>query len=343
MGNKTIHFVFLPSWWNKNYGIKFGKSYTFDFEYRSNIHRKMQKYLYQRFGDIGLGDDNPEPGPLDDPEGLFFPPFANALIPALFGAQVKLPEDNFPWEVPMRLGDEDIRNLKVPDIYNSYPIAPLIRQWDEIRKRYGRETSSIWNLGVQNIAFKLRGEQLFIDYYENPELAHRLFEIIRETIAQLALLLMERHGETPLRLVIANCTVDFISPEIYSRFLYKHDHRLSEEFPSFGIHHCGVVDRMIDQYALHDNVSYIQVGWQSNLRKVCDTFPKASISYIFSAKRLMSASREDLVEDVRRIMDSIHQDTEFELSVPDIDYRTPDDNIRAVYEAFCDYSNSKCM
>ena len=55
---------FYPDWWFTNYGISFGREYYYDPEYRVDAQAKMQKALYERFGDVGLGSPDPEPKPL---------------------------------------------------------------------------------------------------------------------------------------------------------------------------------------------------------------------------------------------------------------------------------------
>ena len=47
---------FYPDWWFANYGISFGREYYYSPEYRVDAQAKMQKALYERFGDVGLGN-----------------------------------------------------------------------------------------------------------------------------------------------------------------------------------------------------------------------------------------------------------------------------------------------
>ena len=51
---------FYPDWWHKHYGFSFDREYYFDPEKRVRTRMEMEKKLYERFGDVGLG--NPRAG-----------------------------------------------------------------------------------------------------------------------------------------------------------------------------------------------------------------------------------------------------------------------------------------
>lgn len=52
--------------------------------------------------------------------------------------------------------------------------------------RFGHVESYLDLCGVQNLAFALRGQELFIDYYENPRLAHHLLTVCTQTLIAVA-------------------------------------------------------------------------------------------------------------------------------------------------------------
>ncbi len=63
---------FYPDWWHKEYGISFDRKYYFDPETRIEARMAMDKALYERFGDVGMGDPNPKPKPMIFPENFAF-------------------------------------------------------------------------------------------------------------------------------------------------------------------------------------------------------------------------------------------------------------------------------
>ena len=53
-----VDIVLHPSWWNKNVGISFDESFFYDPIRRVKDERLMEQVLYERFGDLGLGEDH---------------------------------------------------------------------------------------------------------------------------------------------------------------------------------------------------------------------------------------------------------------------------------------------
>ena len=68
---------FYPEWFHKHYNISFGREYYFDPEVRIETRMEIEKRLYERFGDVGLGNQDPEPKPLIT--------FGMVMLPTIFG------------------------------------------------------------------------------------------------------------------------------------------------------------------------------------------------------------------------------------------------------------------
>ena len=60
------------------------------------------------------------------------------------------------------------------------------KQVKTLISRFGHVESYLDLCGVQNLAFALRGQELFIDYYENPRLAHHLLTVCTQTLIAVA-------------------------------------------------------------------------------------------------------------------------------------------------------------
>ena len=61
----------------------------------------------------------------------------------------------------MGLSEDDVMKLDVPDIFNSYPMTEMIRQIDYLKEKYGNVVGDINTTGIQNLALKIRGDQLY--------------------------------------------------------------------------------------------------------------------------------------------------------------------------------------
>lgn len=168
---------FYPDWFNKHYGISFGRDYYFDPEKRVQTRMTIEKCLHERFGDVGLGNPDPEPKPLIT--------FGMVMLPSIFGCEIIYKDDALPWAMPLNLSEDEIMKLEVPDIFNSHPMTDMIRQIETLKGKYGKVIGDINTTGVQNLALKIRGDQLYFDFYEKPELCRHLMQICTDCIIQL--------------------------------------------------------------------------------------------------------------------------------------------------------------
>jgi hypothetical protein len=138
-----VQFNFMPSWWHRHYGIDFGERLFVDVEHRAKTHGEMNRLAFDRFGELGIGEQNSQPvHGLDD--------LGNSTIAAVMGADVEFYKDNYPMAHP--LSEDRIENLTVPaDITSVYPIDEIIRQSEYLRTKHNVDVKPGWNCqGVQN-------------------------------------------------------------------------------------------------------------------------------------------------------------------------------------------------
>jgi uroporphyrinogen-III decarboxylase len=234
---------FYPDWFYEQYGISFGREYYFDPEIRVETRMEIDRRLYERFGDVGLGDPNPKPRPLIT--------FGMVMLPSIFGCEIVYADAALPWAMPLNLSEDEIMKLEVPDIFNSYPMTEMIRQIDYLKDKYGKVVGDINTTGIQNLALKIRGDQLYVDFFENPELCHHLLKICTECIIRLFKFNYKTTGTgavdvtpmcDPKLFVFPNCTAEQISLDTYEKFILYYDNQVADVCHPIGIHHCGSVD-----------------------------------------------------------------------------------------------------
>ena len=100
-GHIPLGVGFYPDWWHKHYGIGFGREYYFDPEKRVEARLAMDRKLYERFGEVGLGTPNPEPTPLIT--------FGMVMLPAIFGCEIVFDDNALPWAMPSRVPEPTFR------------------------------------------------------------------------------------------------------------------------------------------------------------------------------------------------------------------------------------------
>jgi hypothetical protein len=185
-----VEVVFHPSWWNHHYGLTFDEAFFFDPIKRVESERAMRSALHQRFGDLGLGEADhavPVVGPNRRP----------ALPSAVLGL-IRFYDDASPEVIPAHLTDEQVRTLDAPDLETHPTFGKLIALMDALEAQYGTLEGDVNWEGVQNVALNLRGQQLFVDYYEKPALARRLLDVVAQTLSTMAAYVRRRTGSNSI-------------------------------------------------------------------------------------------------------------------------------------------------
>mgnify|MGYP001559701683 CR=1 FL=1 len=330
---------FYPDWWYQNYGISFDKKYYFDPETRLEAQMEMARKLHDRFGDVGLGNPNPKPKPLIT--------FGMVMLPAIFGCEIVYEKDALPWAIPLNLSEAQIERLKKPDILNSWPMTEMIEQMDYLEKKYGKIVGDINTTGVQNLALKIRGEDLYIDYFENPELCHKLLMICTECIIELFHYVYKGTGTgavdvTPMAdpkiYVIPNCKAEQISLSTYEDFLLQYDNQISDVCQPFGIHHCGSVDQVLEGYAKIRNLSFLEIGFGSNVKRAREVLvTQVAINSRISPVLMKNGTPEEVEAEVKNLIDQGHPLHNFSIDTVGLTHGTPDENVRTAIRTAREY------
>lgn len=99
----------------------------------------------------------------------------------------------------------------------------------------------------------------------------------------------------PKMFVTSNCTVELVSQEIYEKHLLEWDKKLAKAFNSFGIHHCGQsAEHVAYGYKKVPNLSFLEVGAFSDIKKVSQIFPDISLNLRYSPVKLKEVTRKEL-------------------------------------------------
>jgi hypothetical protein len=205
-----VELVFNPNWWHHTAGISFDESFYLDAEARISNDVTMRRVLYERFGELGLGEAEPRPRP------VIGSPFVAGgfVVPALPGAPIQFETNAAPQPKPVKLSAEQIDSLEKPDFHKMWPVKEIIRDMDALEATHG-PGSLVGDLntdGLLNAAYHFYGQDLFIDFYESPSRVRRLLEVIGELIVDVALYV---RGRTRTCSVSVNRMVERVAPELF--------------------------------------------------------------------------------------------------------------------------------
>jgi hypothetical protein len=236
------------------------------------------------------------------------------IIPATLGVPIRFTAGQAAWPTPLNLDHDAAKRLRAPDIATTWPMSALIEQMDALQSRFGYVTGDLNTGGLVNNAVELRGNDLFADLKEDPELADHLLAIVAETVVGVGRILRQRSGTTSIAVnrsivsvnpaihLTSNCSVSMISPRLYESRVLPHELRMAELLAPYGIHHCGSnLQKYADAYNRMD-LRFLDVGFGSDIEACGRLFPGAFLNL-----RMRCASSADCVRKARERRRVLHQ------------------------------------
>jgi len=295
-----VDIVFHPSWWYKNTGITFDHDFFYHPLKRVEAEQRMEKELFERFGQFGLGKNQgkqlPVIGAVHNAAGY--------LLSEMLGCRVEYAADTAPHVI--RTGEQDL-NIDPDRAFRSDAWKRLQTLMESLKKRFGYLTGDINWGGVLNIALDIEGEKVFTDLFEKPgETASQFIEISR-VIEKFVTRIAAETGTTSLsvnRNVInikepvflhSECSHTMISTDQYEEFLLPIDLEWSKRFRPFGIHYCGRdPHRYAEVFGKIKNLDFLDVGWGGDLKVLRAHLPNTFLNIRLDPVNLNNYSDEEL-------------------------------------------------
>ena len=340
--------TFHPGWWNKYAGVEFDEKFFFDENYRMETDVTMRRLLYSLFGDLGIGEKDPQPRPI-----LFSDLIASGfLYSELLGCKVLYTKDDAPQVLPANLSEDEVQLLNAPDL-DRHPLWQKVqRQADAMKARFGYVESAVNLMGIQNIALDLRGQDLFLDYYDDEELSEKLLSVVTDLSLDIGKRLSSLSpvlsgGVTaitkqvlPRVYLTSNCSVTMISNGTYCEHLLPWDKKLAKAFPCFGIHHCGNnMENVIDGYLQIPELKFLEIGYGSDLSKIASALSRHGREDMlccirYSPAKLKTASSDEIRRETEDAIRAFGNTASLSFSCVGIDKDVPHENVRAYLSVF---------
>jgi hypothetical protein len=333
-----VEFVFNPNWWFHECGISFDESFYLHPEQRIENDRAMRKTLFERFG---LGDPDPAPRPILGSMHVA----GGFVIPALFGADIRFSENQPPDVIPLGLTRDQVMRLKIPDFENLWPMKQLLAQADQLWAQFGYVLGDVNTDGILNTALCLRGQQFFLDFYDDPELVAHLARLIGETISRVAERIREVTGSTsisvnrsiihvdPRIFLSANCSLQMVSPQHYETHILPAEQALAARLRPYGVHHCADNCHRFARYYSQLGVVFVDVGAGSDIKAVRACLPDAFLNLRLKPTDMLTQSPGYIKREVRRMIRESERTDGTGICCINMDHGTPEENVRAVLDA----------
>ena len=283
-----VDVTFAPAWWHTLYGMDFTERVLCNPVARTEQEREQRRVLFERFGDVGLGEKDPRPNPCADGA------YGHRFMAALWGCDIKYMPDHDPSAIALSDGFDRVLKAEVCAFHES----PIVRQCFEdarvLRRHYGKCSGGINLGGPLNNAVSVLGEDVLMACAAEPDRARFILRKMAEACLWVYDNVTCRIDEIVFAekrpfLGMGNCPVCMISPETYRRVVLPADLWYREHFHQFLLHHCGIFHPYCEAYrALRPE--HLHVGWGSDLRVVRQAFPQARMLVQVQAKDVTGKS-----------------------------------------------------
>lgn len=306
-----VDVVFHPSWWHKNAGISFDETFFYDPRRRVEDERKMEQLLYERFGDLGLGEDHlkdlPQIGAVHLASGY--------LLSEMLGCRIDYYEDAPP---QVNCAHRDTLDFEVEDAFRSPAFKRIVELIDKLKAKHGYVVGDINWGGVLNLAIDVRGEEIFTDMLLRPEETAVYFRKIAEVIDKFVWYIQSCTGTSSISVnrsarlfdypvaIHSECSHTMISEDDYRRFLLPIDQEWSLRHKPFGIHYCGKdPHRHAQAFAEIERLAFLDVGWGGDIALLRRHLPETFFNIRLNPVDIQSYTYEELERNIReRVMAS---------------------------------------
>jgi len=207
--------------------------------------------------------------------------FGTVIIASLFGATVEQVDDNPPWALPYPDYDRFTAVFDRDPTDHSQGLCPrMIERYDFYRSvlsGYPRVRQCVHLAlpdlqGPLDTAELLRGSEIYLDFYQRPEMIARLLDILASAQIALARRLRRITEETDLGLSRQHATIIpgqiliredsaiNISAAMYREHVAPHTARVLRELGGGGVHCCGDITHLAEEFLRLPDSRAIDLG-----------------------------------------------------------------------------------
>ena len=300
--------VLAPAWWHDREGITFDESFFFHPARRVEEERRMERALYERWGRFGLGEHRHE----DRPEIGAVHLAAGFLLSEMLGCRVEYREDAPPQVVP---AERDSLAIDPEAAFRSPAWKRFEALVEALETRFGYVTGDVNFAGVLNLALDLRGEALFLDFFDRPEESKAFLSALFEVIDRFTRYVERKSGTTslsvnrtvrhlePALFLHSACSLTMISTDHYERFLAPFDAAWSRSRRPFGIHYCGEdPHRYGDTFARLPVLDFLDVGAGGDPAALRQALPRTFLNLRLSPVEMARSSPTEVSDTVERLV-----------------------------------------
>lgn len=332
-----VDIVLAPEWWYRNEKITFDKDFFFHPKKRVEEEQRMEKILYERWGQYGLGEHKDEKRPEIGAVHLA----AGFLLSEMLGCNVDYREKHPPQVI---VANQENFKINVDKAFNSEAFKQVLNLTENLRTKYNYLSGDINWGGILNIAMDLRSDDIFVDMMINPVEVNTFFSDIAEVIEKFTSFIWKETGTTSISvnrvarhlkepvLLHSECSHTMISTEDYDKFLLPFDQKWCKYRP-YGIHYCGTdPHRMAPSFAKIPHLDFLDVGWGGDIRILREHLPETFLNIRLSPVEIVHQSKDEIENTITRLVKDSGNPYLTGVCCINIDDTVTDDKITTIFE-----------
>ncbi len=324
MREMPVSLYWVAEWWDRHYHLSKARPAIPSQSGLEEIYLGRLRFLFEQFGDFGMGEEKPTLGPGQIATVIRY---GNDLIPSLLGTRLDFGQawGFFPRFRPI----DELFDLQPVDIRNHPEGDWLAQRKQQLVQLYGGASHCVDICSAMNTAFRILGQDIYIDLLYHPTKVERLFEVILQTTQSVYELLDDLFGNMD-PVPIGNCNVTMMGSELYDESVLKFDARQNllaanrwSVPPRAALHHCDVpIDPFIASYARLPGLASLQASYESDVPAVKRQIPGCAFSAMVSPRVLL----RDLNTFQQKLERAIANDID-DLAIWNIDPATDPDRL----------------
>jgi hypothetical protein len=287
---------------------------------------KAKRILHERFGDIGLGEADPQPV-----AQLGYDDTLNITL--MFGGEVRI-ENGLSWIEPGHLDMEVIEALKPPDVATTWPHTRFLEQYDEAVHHFGSgSVRPPVPHGILEQALDLYGDHFLVEMTANPERAGHLLDLLAvTTISVKEFWDTKCFGEVRPGLSLGGCSTTMLSGKMVADLLAPRYERIATHFGDAFLCSCGVTTQHLETWARLGGLRYVRCGWGTDLEKAAQLLRHKHVKAALDVVRAATFSPAGIEQDVLHILVTLESVENLSVLLIHASAKTADENVRRIAE-----------
>jgi hypothetical protein len=335
----TVDIVLAPEWWNEHTGITFDRDFFFHPLKRVESEQQMEKELYERWGQYGLGAHKDTPRPEIGAVHLA----AGFMLSEMLGCEVKYTENHPPAVIA---ANREHLEIDIDAAFNSKVYKDFLNLTESLKSTYGYLTGDVNWGGVLNIAMDLRGDQIMMDLLMIPDAVKSYFNSIARVIEKFTDFVAAQTGTTSISVtrsvrhlpkpvfLHSECSHTMISSDDYEQFLMPIDARWSREKDYFGIHYCGIdPHRYAESFARLPKLDFLDLGWGGDIAHLRSFLPDTFFNIRLSPVELLNMTVGEIQATVAKLVSESGNPALTGVCCINMDDKVRDEQIDAIFKA----------